>query len=124
MPAASSFMQSRSSSSWSSRRGSMAVRNASHAVGSENARDRAAAYLIHRHRFRPAEALRWVLTIAAYCVFPNTMTFGNQTLIMVMSARSLALILGSAAIVSLGHATFFGIAPYTVPLLIARFGRG
>src|SRR5690348_16632104 len=122
MPAASSFMQSRSSSSWSSRRGSMAVSNASHAVGSEKARERAAAYLIHRHRFQPAEALPWVLAIAAYFVFPNNTTFGNQTLIMVMFALSLDLILGYAGIVSLGHAAFFGIGAYTVGLLIARFG--
>jgi branched-chain amino acid transport system permease protein len=100
----------------------MAVSDASHTLGGDKARDRAAAYLIHRHRFQPAETLPWLLAIAAYFVFPNNMTFGNQTLIMVMFALSLDLILGYAGIVSLGHAAFFGIGAYTVGLLIARLG--
>src|SRR6185312_6138883 len=122
MPAASLSTPSRSSSSWSSRRGSMAVSDARHALVGEKARDRAATYLINRHRFQPAEALPWLLAIAAYFVFPNNMTFGNQVLIMVMFALSLDLILGYAGIVTLGHAAFFGIGAYTVGLLIARLG--
>lgn len=100
----------------------MAVSDASHALVGEKARDRAAAYLINRHRFSAAEALPWLLAIAAYFVFPNNMTFGNQVLIMVMFALSLDLILGYAGIVTLGHAAFFGIGAYTVGLLIARMG--
>jgi branched-chain amino acid transport system permease protein len=90
------------------------------AVGSM--RERAAEYLVRRHRFRPAEALPWLIAITAYFVFPDRMTFGSQVLIMILFALSLDLILGYAGIVTLGHAAFFGIGAYTVGLLIARFG--
>jgi branched-chain amino acid transport system permease protein len=90
------------------------------AIGSM--RDRAAEFLVRRHRFRAAEALPWLIAITAYIVFPDRMTFGNQVLIMVMFALSLDLILGYAGIVTLGHAAFFGIGAYTVGMLIARFG--
>jgi len=86
------------------------------------ARDRAALFLIERHRFRWPEALPWLIAIACFFVFPDRMTFGGQVLIMVMFAISLDLILGYAGIVTLGHAAFFGIGAYTVGLLIARFG--
>ncbi|HET7851053.1 MAG TPA: branched-chain amino acid ABC transporter permease [Pseudolabrys sp.] len=97
----------------------MAVNEGSEAVAGK-ARERAASYLIGRHRFRAAEALPWLLAIAAFFLFPDRMTFGNQALIMVMFALSLDLILGYAGIVSLGHAAFFGVGAYTVGLLIAR----
>jgi branched-chain amino acid transport system permease protein len=86
------------------------------------ARERAAEYLLSRHRFRWPEALPWLLAIAAYFLFPDRMTFGGQVLIMVLFALSLDLILGYAGIVTLGHAAFFGIGAYTVGLLIARLG--
>ena len=86
------------------------------------ARERAAEYLLSRHRFRWPEALPWLLAIAVYFVFPDRMTFGSQVLIMALFALSLDLILGYAGIVTLGHAAFFGIGAYTVGLLIARFG--
>jgi branched-chain amino acid transport system permease protein len=86
------------------------------------ARDRAAAYLISRHRLRWPEALPWLLAIAAFFVFPDRMTFGSQVLIGVMFALSLDLILGYAGIVTLGHAAFFGVGAYTVGLACARFG--
>ncbi|HEX5507055.1 MAG TPA: branched-chain amino acid ABC transporter permease [Pseudolabrys sp.] len=92
------------------------------ALATAGARERAAHYLVSRHRFRPAEALPWLLAIAAFFLFPDRMTFGNQALIMVMFALSLDLILGYAGIVSLGHAAFFGVGAYTVGLLIARLG--
>jgi branched-chain amino acid transport system permease protein len=85
-------------------------------------RDRAAEYLTRRHRFQPAEALPWLIAIAAYFIFPDRMTFGSQVLIMVMFALSLDLILGYAGIVTLGHAAFFGIGAYTVGLGAARLG--
>jgi branched-chain amino acid transport system permease protein len=96
--------------------------DASKTPASEEARARAAAYLTGRHRFRAAEALPWLLAIAAFFLFPDRMTFGNQVLIMVMFALSLDLILGYAGIVTLGHAAFFGVGAYTVGLLIARLG--
>ncbi len=73
------------------------------------ARERAAEYLLKRHRFRPAEALPWLIAIGVFFVFPDRMTFGSQVLVMVMFALSLDLILGYAGIVTLGHAAFFGI---------------
>ncbi len=85
------------------------------------ARERAAEFLLNRHRWRWGEALPWLIAIAAFIAFPDRMTFGGQVLIMVMFALSLDLILGYAGIVTLGHAAFFGIGAYTVGLLIARF---
>ena len=86
------------------------------------ARERAAEFLLVRHRWRWGEALPWLIAIAAFILLPDRMTFGGQVLIMVMFALSLDLILGYAGIVTLGHAAFFGIGAYTVGLLIARFG--
>jgi branched-chain amino acid transport system permease protein len=85
-------------------------------------RARAAAYLQRRHRYQPAEALPWLIAIAAYFIFPDRMTFGSQVIVMVMFALSLDLILGYAGIVTLGHAAFFGIGAYTVGLAAARLG--
>ncbi|MBV9565184.1 MAG: branched-chain amino acid ABC transporter permease [Bradyrhizobium sp.] len=87
-------------------------------------RQRAIDFLARRHRFKPAEALPWVLAIAAYFVFPDRMTFGTQVLIGVMFALSLDLILGYAGIVTLGHAAFFGLGAYAVGLLDTRYGYG
>jgi len=86
------------------------------------ARERAAEYLLSRHRFHWQEALPWLIAIAAYFIFPDRMTFGSQVLVMVMFALSLDLILGYAGIVTLGHAAFFGIGAYTVGLGAARLG--
>src|SRR6185437_4926289 len=86
------------------------------------ARERAADFLLRRHRFRPAEALPWLVAVAVYFAFPDRMTFGSQVLIMVMFALSLDLILGYAGIVTLGHAAFFGLGAYTVALLMVRVG--
>jgi len=91
-------------------------------TASESARERAAQYIVSRHRFRPTEALPWLFAIAAYFIFPDRMTFANQVAIMIMFALSLDLILGYAGIVTLGHAAFFGIGAYTVALMLARFG--
>jgi branched-chain amino acid transport system permease protein len=86
------------------------------------ARDRAAEFLISRHRFRWPEALPWLLAIVAFFVFPDRMTFGSQVLIAAMFALSLDLILGYAGIVTLGHAAFFGIGAYVVGLGAAKLG--
>jgi len=82
----------------------------------------AAAFLTARQRFRPAEALPWLLALAAYFLFPNQMILGSQTLIMILFALSLDLILGYAGIVTLGHAAFFGIGAYGAALLVTRLG--
>jgi branched-chain amino acid transport system permease protein len=95
------------------------------AVGSNaEARARAVAFMADRHRLRWFEAIPWVLALVAYVVFPDRMTFGAQTLIMVLFALSLDLILGFAGIVTLGHAAFFGVGAYTVALLASRYGWG
>ncbi len=88
----------------------------------KQARERAAAYLLSRHHFHWAEALPWLLAIAAFFVFPDRMTFGSQVLVMALFALSLDLILGYAGIVTLGHAAFFGLGAYTVGLGAARLG--
>src|SRR5271170_1902341 len=81
-------------------------------------RSRAGHFLLRRDRFRPAEALPWILGIAAYFIFPNQMVLGGQTLIMILFALSLDLILGFAGIVTLGHAAYFGVGAYTAALLL------
>jgi branched-chain amino acid transport system permease protein len=86
------------------------------------ARERAAEFLLRRHRFRWPEALPWLIAIACFFLFPDRMTFGSQVLIAILFALSLDLILGYAGIVTLGHAAFFGIGAYTVGLAAARFG--
>jgi branched-chain amino acid transport system permease protein len=86
------------------------------------ARDRAAEFLISRHRFRWPETLPWLLAVAAFFIFPDRMTFGSQVLIAAMFALSLDLILGYAGIVTLGHAAFFGIGAYVVGLGAAKLG--
>src|ERR1700747_2614822 len=81
-------------------------------------RERAARFLTARHRLRPAEALPWLLALAAFFTFPDRMMLGSQALIMILFALSLDLILGFAGIVTLGHAAFFGIGAYAAGLLI------
>jgi branched-chain amino acid transport system permease protein len=85
-------------------------------------RARAVDFLTRRDRFRAAEALPWLLAIAAYLIFPNQMILGGQTLIMILFALSLDLIVGYAGIVTLGHAAFFGVGAYTAALLITDLG--
>jgi branched-chain amino acid transport system permease protein len=89
---------------------------------SNAAAERASAvgFLATRQRLRPAEALPWIIAMAAYFLFPDQMILGSQTLIMILFALSLDLILGYAGIVTLGHAAYFGIGAYTAGLLVVR----
>src|SRR5215470_10901558 len=98
-----------------------ATTNATTAAAASGARARAVAFLAHRHRFKPWEAVPWLLALAAYFLFPDRMVFGSQVLLMVLFALSLDLILGFAGIVSLGHAAFFGVGAYTAALLTLRW---
>jgi branched-chain amino acid transport system permease protein len=91
---------------------------------SASMRTRAVTFMTARHHLHWLEALPWVLALAAFFLFPDRMTFGTQTLIMVLFALSLDLILGYAGIVTLGHAAFFGIGAYTVAVLASRYGWG
>jgi branched-chain amino acid transport system permease protein len=85
-------------------------------------RTRALDFLRRRGRFRAAEAVPWLLAIAAYFIFPDQMILGGQILIMILFALSLDLILGFAGIVTLGHAAYFGIGAYSAALLIIDLG--
>ena len=78
--------------------------------------------LATRHRFRPVEALPWLLAIAAYLAFPDYAYLGTQVLILILFAVSLDLILGYAGIVTLGHAAWFGLGAYAAGMLSADLG--
>jgi len=67
--------------------------------------------LLRRHRFRPAEALPWLIAIAVYFIFP-THDFGSQVLVMVM-VRALARLSSAMRHRDLGTRPFFGIGAYT-----------
>ena len=73
-----------------------------------------------RHRLRPVEALPWLVTIAAYFVFPDYLALGAQILATILFALSLDLVLGYAGIITLGHAAFFGTGAYTAGILAAH----
>ena len=73
-----------------------------------------------RHRFHPAEALPWLMAVAAYFVFPDYLALGAQILATILFALSLDLVLGYAGIVTLGHAAFFGTGAYTAGILAAN----
>ncbi|MEQ6475026.1 branched-chain amino acid ABC transporter permease [Comamonas sp. wu1-DMT] len=77
--------------------------------------------LLSIRRFRPIEALPWLLAIAAYFVFPQYLQLGSQILIMALFALSFDLLLGYGGIVTLGHAAYFGAGAYTAGLL-AKYG--
>jgi len=77
----------------------------------------AAAELLRRHRFRPIEALPWVVIALVYFLLPKSLALGTQVLIMVMFALSLDLLQGYAGITSLGHAVFFGTGAYAAGIL-------
>lgn len=79
-------------------------------------------FLASRHRLRPAEAIPWLVAIAAYFLFPDYLQLGAQVLIMIMFGLSLDLILGYAGIVSLGHAAFFGVGAYAAGIISAHGG--
>src|SRR4030081_168379 len=87
-------------------------------------RARAVAFLADRHRLQIWEALPWGLSLAAFWLFPDRLTFGSQVLVMVLFALSLDLILGFAGIVTLGQAAYFGVGAYTVGLLLAHLNWG
>lgn len=71
-------------------------------------------------RWHPAEAVFWLLPVAAFFLLSDYLMLGSQVLITGLFALSLDLILGYAGIVSLGHAAFFGLGAYTAGLLAAH----
>ncbi len=82
------------------------------------------AVLRGRSRWHWAEALPWIIAIAAFWVFPGYVILATQILIMILFALSVDLILGYAGIVTLGHAAFFGVGAYTTGMLSAHLGWG
>jgi branched-chain amino acid transport system permease protein len=78
-----------------------------------------ALYLRRRHRFRPIEALP-ILVLAAIPFVPDYLPLATQAVIYIIFALSLDLLVGAAGIVTLGHATFFGLGAYASGLLSAH----
>ncbi|MCA3263609.1 MAG: branched-chain amino acid ABC transporter permease [Telmatospirillum sp.] len=79
--------------------------------------DRAAASLLKRGRWRPAEILFWLVAFGAVYALPGHHLILNEIAIIGLFAVSLDLILGFAGIASLGHAAFFGVGAYAAGLL-------
>lgn len=77
--------------------------------------------LLSIRRFRPVEALPWLLAAVAYFFLPQYLQLGSQILIMALFALSFDLLLGYGGIVTLGHAAYFGAGAYTAGLL-AKYG--
>jgi branched-chain amino acid transport system permease protein len=84
---------------------------------------RAVDAFAQRHRYRPLEALPWLVAVAAYFAFPSYLALGAQILAMILFALSADLLLGYAGIVTLGHAAFFGTGAYAAGIL-ATHGWG
>lgn len=80
------------------------------------------AYLRARFRWRPIEALPWLLAIVVFFLLPDRLAFSGQVLIMVLFALSLDLVFGYAGLITLGHAAYFGIGAYAAGLLSAKLG--
>src|SRR6185503_4399745 len=72
-------------------------------------------------RWHPIELAFWAAPIAALFVLPDRRQLLSQIFIYGLFALSLDLILGYAGVLSLGHATFFGVGAYTAGLM-ARHG--
>jgi branched-chain amino acid transport system permease protein len=66
---------------------------------------------------RVRELSFWLLPVAGFFAFPDYLVLGSQMLIAGLFALSLDVCLGYAGIVSLGHASFFGVGAYTAGLL-------
>jgi branched-chain amino acid transport system permease protein len=77
-----------------------------------------------RERWHWAEALPWILAVAAFFILPDHMILGTQILITIIFVLSLDLILGYAGIITLGHAAYFGAGAYATGMLSAHLGWG
>ncbi len=83
--------------------------------------DEIATYLKQRARWSPLEIAFWIFAFASIWLFPGKYLIMKDTAILALFALSLDLILGYAGIISLGQATFFGLAGYFAGL-IAKYG--
>lgn len=73
--------------------------------------------LLERHRFRPVEAVYWLLLVIVVFFFSRYLAIATTVVVMCIFALSLDLVLGFAGIVTLGHAAYFGIGAYAASLL-------
>jgi len=62
----------------------------------------------------------WLVPLLGFFAFPDYLVLGSQILIAGLFALSLDVCLGYAGIISLGHASFFGVGAYTAGLLAAH----
>ena len=85
-------------------------------------RAQARAFLRDRERWRPAEAVPWVLAVAFFFAMPDYAVLGTTIFVMALFALSLDLVLGHAGVVTLGHAAFFGVGAYAAGMLSAHLG--
>ena len=74
------------------------------------------AALLGLSRYKPWEAVLWLLAFASPLVLSSHALMINEIVIFVLFAVSLDLILGYTGIVSLGHAAFFGMGAYAAAL--------
>ncbi len=73
-------------------------------------------------KVRWTECLPWVLAIMVYFFLPDYLSLGSRVLTYIMFALSLDLIIGYAGIITLGHASFFGLGAYITGILAAKMG--
>ena len=85
-------------------------------------RAQATAFLRARERWRPAEALPWVLAVGFFFVMPDYAVLGTTIFVMALFALSLDLVLGYAGVVTLGHTAFFGVGAYAAGMISAHLG--
>jgi branched-chain amino acid transport system permease protein len=72
--------------------------------------------LLVSRRWKPWEAVLWVVALVSPLMLPGHALIINEIAIVALFAVSLDLILGYTGIVSLGHAAFFGMGAYTAAL--------
>ena len=72
--------------------------------------------LLFSRRWKPWEAVLWVIALVSPLLLPSHALIINEIAIVALFAVSLDLILGYTGIVSLGHAAFFGMGAYTAAL--------
>ena len=68
-------------------------------------------------RLPVAEIVFWLMLAAGFWLWPSYLPLASQVLIAGLFALSLDLVLGYAGIVSLGHATYFGVGAYAAGVL-------
>ncbi|MGE5147148.1 MAG: ABC transporter permease, partial [Candidatus Eiseniibacteriota bacterium] len=73
-------------------------------------------------RWRIAEALPWVIGLAAYFLLDRNLSLGTQILVAILFALSLDLVMGYAGILTIGQAAFFGVGGYASGMLSAHLG--